>query len=276
MVYYGAINKEDIIVNEDKETPKVTPVVHHDAPAAHQPATAPTNGLAVAAFVVGLIAFSVGWVAVLGFLLGLTAVILGVIAMKKPTGKGFSITGIATGAVAALTSILFTIFWIIALAAGLSATGAAANILNDEAKSSQALIDAKKDFERGETGRFGILEVTINRVSRNYTPEESFIKAREGNEFVLVNIDVKNTSSEAENVYSYDFKVDVNGVADSAYFLDVEPAFEGGKVSSGATASGNMVFEVKKGADDLKLVYDKTVISPKDFSSKTLTFTLGL
>jgi dolichyl-phosphate-mannose--protein O-mannosyl transferase len=49
----------------------------------------------------------------MGFLLGIPAIVLGVIALKKGTGdKGMSITGIVTGAIATLISLLFIAFMV--------------------------------------------------------------------------------------------------------------------------------------------------------------------
>lgn len=246
------------------------------APAVAKPATAPAgNGIAIAALVVGIVAFVTGWVPILGLLLGIAAVVLGVIGLKKAAGKGMSIAGLVTGAIGALTSLVFGIFWILAIVAAGSSIGAASTILQDEASQSQKQIDAKKDFAKGETAKFGVFDVKVNSVKRNYEPTEDYYTPAAGNEFVLVNIDVKNTSSEAESFYSYDLGMNVDGVSESAYFLDVSPSFEGGKLSAGATASGNLVFEVEKDAK-LKLQYEKTIYDYKSYASKTLTYTLAL
>jgi len=254
------------------------PVEHAPAPApaAAKPAAAPAgNGIAIAALVVGIIAFVTGWVPILGLLLGITAVVLGVIGLKKAAGKGMSIAGLVTGAIGALTSLVFGIFWIIALVAAGSSIGAASTILQDEAAQSQQQIDAKKDFAKGDTAKFDIFEVKVNSVKRDYQPEQDYYTPADGNEFVLVNVDVKNTSSESESFYSYDLGMNVDGVSKSAYFLDVSPAFEGGKLSAGASASGNLVYEVGKGSK-LKLQYEKTIYDYRTYASKTLTYTLAL
>lgn len=55
------------------------------------PAPAQTNGLALAALLVGIFGFCIGAIG------GVVAVILGFLGMKKPTGKGMAITGIILG-----------------------------------------------------------------------------------------------------------------------------------------------------------------------------------
>ena len=66
-------------------------------------------GFAVTAFVVGAVAFLVGLVPVVGLLLGLTAVVFAILGLVRQQSKGFSITGLSLGAIAALTSLVVTI-----------------------------------------------------------------------------------------------------------------------------------------------------------------------
>ncbi|WP_111719817.1 DUF4190 domain-containing protein [Homoserinimonas sp. OAct 916] len=81
------------------------------APVAHASST-----LAVISLVLGIIAFLTGWVPCLGLILGIGAVVLGAISLVRRQGKGFSITGIILGSIAALVSIGATIFLIVGLA----------------------------------------------------------------------------------------------------------------------------------------------------------------
>ncbi|QAB17777.1 hypothetical protein Leucomu_07470 [Leucobacter muris] len=70
----------------------------------------PSRGLAIAALAVGSAAFLIGWTPFFGLAAGATAIILGVVALHKKQPKALSITGIALGGVAALTSIALTVF----------------------------------------------------------------------------------------------------------------------------------------------------------------------
>ncbi|TXR55494.1 DUF4190 domain-containing protein [Quadrisphaera setariae] len=74
----------------------------------------PTNGWATGAIVTAGVAFIFGWVPVFGLLLGVAAIVLGVVALRRATalsgrGRGLGITSIVLGALAALTSIVITI-----------------------------------------------------------------------------------------------------------------------------------------------------------------------
>ena len=67
------------------------------------------NGLALAALLVGIGAFLTGFVPVFGALVGITALVLGILAWTKQQSKGRAISGIALGGIALLTSIAMTI-----------------------------------------------------------------------------------------------------------------------------------------------------------------------
>ena len=268
--------------SDDKPKIETTPVqppsanpVHSAAPHVAQT----TNPLAITSLALGIIAILSGWVVVLGFIVGAAAIVLGMIAFKKPGGKGMSITGIITGSIGALTSLIFTALFFVALAAGgaaLTQSAAVNQALNEQYAGEQAQIDAKKDFVTGQTARFGAFDVKVNSVKRNYVPEESYYTPNNDEEYVLVNVSVTNKSDKSESFSSYDLALNADGISDSSYFIQVSPEFNGGTLSPAATASGNLVFKIAKGADKLKLQYETIVNDTQDYSSKTLTYTLGL
>jgi hypothetical protein len=82
----------------------------------------PAAGLAVAALITGLVAFFVGLVPFLGFLLGGGAVVLGVLALRKNQSKPLAIAGLALGGIATLTSFLTTLLLVVGLVATPSAS----------------------------------------------------------------------------------------------------------------------------------------------------------
>jgi len=79
------------------------------APAAGTPAPSASKTFAIVALIVGGVAFLLGLVPVLGVLLGATAILFGLLALRAHQPKVLSIIGIALGGVAALTSIIATI-----------------------------------------------------------------------------------------------------------------------------------------------------------------------
>jgi len=79
---------------------------------ATQPTPPPTKkpaGLALAALIVGIVAFLFGLIPVFGALVGVVAVVLGIIAIRKRQSKGKALTGVILGGIAILASISMTI-----------------------------------------------------------------------------------------------------------------------------------------------------------------------
>lgn len=243
------------------------------------------SGMAIAAMVIGIISVVLGWAPFLGFALGATALILGIIGLKKKVeGKGMSIAGIATGGLAVAWNIFVTIAFIASFAifgAAVSTAGKAANemskALSTYEKTQLAQINAKKDFKKGTTAEFDVFDVKVNSVTRNYVPESEYSQAGTGKELIVVNVTVKNTSDETKYFTSYDLKVNDNGISENATFLTtVDPEFEGGSMSPNATSTGNIVYEVNKDATDLKLQYETYGYNPNTQKSVTLTYTLEI
>jgi len=63
------------------------------------------SGLALAALIVGVVAFFCGLLPVFGAIVGLVAVVLGILALRKHQPKGLALTGLILGALATLASI---------------------------------------------------------------------------------------------------------------------------------------------------------------------------
>ena len=95
------------------DAPTVTgPALYTEQAAPAQPyqatrSAAPRN-LAIAALVLGGLAFLTGLIPVLGLLLALAGVTLGVVALIKRQPKGLAVTGLALGSVALLTGVIAT------------------------------------------------------------------------------------------------------------------------------------------------------------------------
>ena len=96
-----------ILISKLYNTYMTTP--HHHAPA-HAPPHK-SSGLAIASMLLGIISI----IGFMGLILGIPAIILGIIALKKGEGeKGMSITGIVTGAISTIISlVLLAIFFIV-------------------------------------------------------------------------------------------------------------------------------------------------------------------
>jgi hypothetical protein len=236
--------------------------------------TGPANGLAIAALVVGIVAAISGWIPFWGLIVGGAAVVLGILGLRKANGKGMAIAGLVTGAIGAFWSIFTTLFFVIALVAGIGATNGIQQAVEEQHQETQSLIEAKKDFTKGETATFGDqFEVTVNSVETNYNPGE-YYAPDEGNQFIVVNVTIKNIGEESEYLSSYLFSVVDNGVAVDASYAPVGEELKTGDLEPGASTTGNLVYEVGADAADLKLAYVVNVYD-SSYDSKTLTYTLA-
>ena len=80
-----------------------------------QPAPSGSKGLAIASLVLGILGFLTGFIGI-GILLGLVAVVLGVIVLvKHHAGKGMAIAGLITGGLAVVFGGLFFLISLTAL-----------------------------------------------------------------------------------------------------------------------------------------------------------------
>lgn len=78
------------------------------------------NGLAIASMVTGIVAVLTAFFTI-GFIAGVVALVLGIIGVKKPKGKGMAIAGICTGSLAiAIGAIVFIIAFMVGFAQGIS------------------------------------------------------------------------------------------------------------------------------------------------------------
>ena len=97
--------------------PSVPPQPGQPVPPAGAPAQQ-SNGFAIAALVLGIIAFLFGWAGFFNLLTALLAVIFGIVAIVKRQSKGMAITGTALGGVALITSLLVGLFFTAAIIEG--------------------------------------------------------------------------------------------------------------------------------------------------------------
>lgn len=268
-----------------------TPTEEKPKAKAPAPASSTVSGLSIAAIIVGAVAFLSGLVPVWGLMVGVAAIVLGAVSLKKyKTGKGLGIAAIVLGAVGALTSLVFSAIWAVGLVAlGTAATvssgslnelskvaDAAKNAVSTQDAASKKQIDAKKDFAKGETANFGKFNVKVNSVNANYIPSDSYSAATSSEKYVVVNLTVTNPNEEAVDVSNYSFKLSADGVANSTAYLSVDSEFKGGELAKGASSTGNLVFSVADTATTFKLKYDTTVIVISPYEMKNLTYTLAL
>ncbi len=109
----------------------------------------------------------------------------------------------------------------------------------------------------GETATFPDRTVTVNDVQRGYVFPSNIPKPRPGDEYILVNVTITNTSSQPINVNSYNFESeDPNGVRYRAVPTNAPPdAINVSRVAPSGELTGNLVFEVQQGVTSISIVY---------------------
>lgn len=268
---------------EEKETSSMQQAQVAPAPA-QTPINQPKNygGLAIAGMVIGIVSVMLGWVPFLGFCLGVTAIILSIVAIKKKQSKGMSIAGIVTGAVSIVWNLIVSAFLIISML-GIAAYGNEIqdtytdyqNTYNSCTDSQQTLINSKKDFSKGETATFGNFDVKVNSIQRNYVDSDGYVQPEDGNELIVVNVSVTNNSADTEYFGSYDLGINDDGLTTTPSYASVNSEYTNGSLAAGATETGNIVYEVSANSKDLKLQYETTAYD-EDYNSVNLTYTLDL
>ena len=76
------------------------------------PPIAPSNGFAVASMVLGIIALLFFWMPFLGWLPVVLGLVLGIVALNRPFGRGMAIAGIVCSGVALAVKLIFLFLFI--------------------------------------------------------------------------------------------------------------------------------------------------------------------
>jgi ABC-type Fe3+-siderophore transport system permease subunit len=76
--------------------------------------TSQAGAFAVSALVIGIVATFSSWIPIWGVLVGSTALVLGIVALKKNQNKALAITGIVTGGLATVLSLFITAVFVLA------------------------------------------------------------------------------------------------------------------------------------------------------------------
>lgn len=126
--------------------------------------------------------------------------------------------------------------------------------------------DANTPFAVGDIISLDGQEVSVVSVERAYDTGNQFVTASDGNEYVKVNLQIKNNSDETKSFNAFDWKMeDSNGVIDTYEIIaQADDALNSGDLASGGTKKGSLVFEVPAGDAGLKLHYKPNMFSSKE------------
>lgn len=131
--------------------------------------------------------------------------------------------------------------------------------ISENTKTLRLGVDEKKEFDKGSVATFGHFEVTINTVTRDYTPKDGLLPKQEGYTFVLLNLTVKNIDKDPHFINDLDLAILYRENVINASFAQIDPALKFGTIEAGASNSGNMLYELPPGATNLSLYYSTQI-----------------
>lgn len=159
-------------------------------------------------------------------------------------------------------------FWVIIVLIIIIAGGAAGSANKDPKKvgetgsagdeiAEQVASDAEKTFKVGDVISIDDQEMTINSVERDWKTRNEYIKAKDGKEYVRLNVTLKNNSNDKISYYSsYWTMEDSDGaIENSTIVVGDDDTLSYGELAAGGKKSGNLIFEMPKGANGLKVHY---------------------
>ncbi|UAC48602.1 DUF4352 domain-containing protein [Bacillus aquiflavi] len=139
-----------------------------------------------------------------------------------------------------------------------------------EEKSKVAEEEAPKDYKIGDTAEIKNHNVSAVNVERKTSG--NYDKAKDGHEFIVVNVKIENGGEKniSYNPMSFKIKTSSGNIVDQAItIVDSNTALSSGELAAGGTVEGTVSFEVPAGDQDLELIY-----SPNPFTDDSVIIKL--
>lgn len=143
--------------------------------------------------------------------------------------------------------------WIAIIIILLAVVSCVAN-LADESKKEET---RKKDYMQNEIATYKNVDYSITKVEKTQGNNE-YIKPKDGYEYVKVTIKIENKSNEKISYNALDWQmVNEDGVEDAwgTYTGDDDIELSSGELDAGGKIEGTLVWEQKKGDNNLRLRY---------------------
>ena len=137
--------------------------------------------------------------------------------------------------------------------------------VSSQIQNSEKKKEEKTEFNVGDIIAFDGKELTVEKVERNWNSGNSYLKPKDGKEYVKVSVKIENKSETEMNYNVFEFKAeDSNGAAESAngQTYSLPDSLGSGDLVKGGKKSGSMIFEVPAGSS-LKLHYHPSFWSNK-------------
>lgn len=115
---------------------------------------------------------------------------------------------------------------------------------------------AKDVYAVGEEVQLGDNVLTVTNVEKSQG--DDFDKPKEGHEYVIVTVQIKNAGSENISYNPFDFKManSQGQILDQAFtIIDTDTSLQSGELAPGGNVSGTIVFEQPTGDTGLQLQY---------------------
>ncbi len=118
--------------NQQPEVPAPAPQPAQPVQPVQQIVVAPPrpNGLAITALVLGIVGFLLGWTGPIGLIIGIAALVFGILAVIKHQSKGMGVTGIVLGGL----TVAFALLWMFVFAALIGGADAYIDQVNEDTK----------------------------------------------------------------------------------------------------------------------------------------------
>ncbi len=136
---------------------------------------------------------------------------------------------------------------------------------SSQTQNSEKKKEEKTEFNVGDIIAFDGKELTVEKVERNWNSGNSYLKPKDGKEYVKVSVKIENKSETEMNYNVFEFKAeDSNGAAESAngQTYSLPDSLGSGDLVKSGKKSGSMIFEVPAGSS-LKLHYQPSFWSNK-------------
>lgn len=136
---------------------------------------------------------------------------------------------------------------------------------SSQTQNSEKKKEEKTEFNVGDIIAFDGKELTVEKVERNWNSGNSYLKPKDGKEYVKISVKIENKSETEMNYNVFEFKAeDSNGAAENADMqtYSLPDSLGSGDLVKGGKKSGSMIFEVPAGSS-LKLHYQPSFWSNK-------------
>lgn len=136
---------------------------------------------------------------------------------------------------------------------------------NDEKRKEE---ERKKEFTQNEVATYKEVSYSITKVEKTQGKNE-FLKPKDGYEYVKVTIKIENNSKEKISYNALDWQmVNSDGVEDAWGSITAEEdrMLNSGELDAGGKVEGVLIWEQKKGDNNLRLRYYDNVLFDKKYT----------